>query len=196
MGKHETILFDKAGTRVDPGSVHTARPEWVEVASTLSAGDEPTDLGVAERTYQTAKTAQIADVGGDGKIAFYDVPRESNAIRLRAMGITGDGTYTIQVYFGTLGDGNRDTDDTLADCELAYAGQLAFVIGTQASVTATYKMADTVVATGPDWAKSWIVSNPGQNRVAEAFIDLMGADLVVIVPTEISANAKLIARGF
>lgn len=194
------VPYDKAGKRVDPGAVQTARPVWVAIDTTSSTGDEPTDLGVAERTYQTAKAAQIADVGGDGEIAIFDIPRGWNAIRLRAQGITDDGTYTVQVYLGTLGDGKRDADSTTADCELAYAGQFAFVIGTQAAVTSTYEMADAVVVTESDWTVNMtatgLVRSPGSNRVAEARFDLLGADVIVIVPTVASADSKLLARGF
>ena len=193
------VPIDKAGVRVDPGSVHTSRSEWVAIETTSSAGDEPTDLGVAERTYQTVKAAQIAAVGGDGEIGIFDVPRSWNAIRLRAQGITDNGTYTVQIYFGTLGDGNRDADYTSSstfDCELAYAGQLAWTIGTQGAVTATYEMADTLAVTASDWTKDWTSKSPTGERVAEAFIDLMGADIIVIVPTVATADSKLLTRGF
>jgi hypothetical protein len=195
--------IDLAGDRVDPGAVQTARPTWVAIDTTLSAGDEPTDLAVTERTYQTVKAAQIADVGGDGKIAIYDVPRGWNAIRLRAQGITDNGTYTVQIYAGTLGDGKRDADHTAAstfDCELAYIGQFAWVIGTQGAVTATYEMADAVTVTESDWTvdmtAAGLVRSPGGERVAEVRFDLLGADLIVIVPTVVSADSKLLARGF
>jgi hypothetical protein len=191
--------IDLAGERVDPGAVQTARPEWVAIDASTSAGDEPTDLAVTERTYQTVKAAQIANVSGDGEIAIYDVPRGWNAIRLRAQGITDGGTYTVQIYAGTLGDGKRDTDYTSAstfDCELAYVGQLAWTVGTQGAVTATYEMADTLVVTESDWTKEWTSTSPTGNRVAEATIDIMGADLIVIVPTVVSADSKLLARGF
>lgn len=187
---------DLVGDRVDPGAVQTARPIWVAIDTTSSAGTEPTDLAVTERTYQTVKTAQAADVGGDGEIAIFDIPRGWNAIRLRAQGITDDGTYTVQIYLGTLGDGNRDADSTTADCELAYAGQLAWVVGTQGAVTATYEMADAVTVTSSDWVKAWTSTTPSGNRVAEASIDLMGCDVIVIVPTVASADSKLLARGF
>lgn len=195
--------IDKNGVRIDPGAVHTARPVWVAIETTTSAGDEPTDLDVAERTYQTVKAAQIANVGGDGEIGIYDVPRGWNAIRLRAQGITDGGTYTVQIYIGTLGDGKRDADYTSAstfDCELAYVGQFAFVVGTQGAVTATYEMADAVTVTESDWTvdmtAAGLVRSPSGNRVAEARFDLLGADLIVIVPTVASADSKLLARGF
>ena len=193
------VPFDKAGDRVDPGSVHTSRPVWVVLDDTSSAGDEPTDLAVTERTYRTVKAAQIAGVTGDGEISIFDIPRSWNGIRLRAEGITADGTYTAQIYAGTLGDGNRDADyttDSTFDCELAYVGQFAWVIGTQASITTGYEMADAVTVTESDWVAEVFKKNPSGNRVAEASFDLMGADVIVIVPTVASADSKLLARGF
>lgn len=187
---------DRDGNKVDPGAVHTVRTTWVAIDDTSSTGDEPTDLAVTERTYQTVKTAIGVGASGDDEISVFDIPRGWNAIRLRAQGITDNGTYTVQIYLGTLGDGNRDVDSTTADCELAYAGQLAWVVGTQGAVTATYEMADTVVVTPSDWTKDWTSSSPASERVAEVFIDLMGADVVVIVPTVASADSKLLARGF
>ena len=190
--------IDKTGVRVDPGSVHTARPVWVAIDTTSSAGDEPTDLAVTERTYQTVKAAQIADVSGDGEISIFDIPRSWNGIRLRAQGITEDGTYTVQIYAGTLGDGNRDADSTTADCELAYIGQFVWTIGTQSAVTATYEMADTLVVTASDWEADLALNlkSPGGDRVAADRFDLLGADVIVIVPTVASADSKLLARGF
>ncbi len=190
------VPSDTEGTRVDPGQVHTKRNTWVTVDTTSSTGTEPTDLAVTERTYQTVKTAITAAVSGDDEISVYDIPRSWNAIRLRAIGITNDGTATYQIYLGTLGDGNRDIDSTTADCELAYAGQLAFVIGTQVSTTNTYELADTVTVTSSDWPFSWTTKSPTGNRVAETVIDLMGTDVLIAVPTTVSADCKLIAKGF
>jgi hypothetical protein len=188
--------IDKGGTRVDPGAVHTTHSVWTVIDTTSSTGTEPTDLAVTERTYQTVKTAQGTGASGDDEISIYDIPKGWNAVRFRAQGITNDGDYVVEIYLGTLGDGKRDRDSTTADCELAYAGKLAWVVGTQASVTATYEMADTVVVTSSDWAKSWSSSSPTGNRVAEAWIDVMGADVIVIVPTTVDADSKLLARGF
>jgi len=185
---------------VDPGAVHTVRATWAVIDTTSSTGTEPTDLAVTERTYQTVKTAIGTGASGDDEISIFDIPRGWNAIRLRAQGITDNGTYTVQIYAGTLGDGNRDTDSTTADCELAYIGQFAWVVGTQGAVTATYEMADAVTVTESDWTvdmtATGLVRTPGSERVAEVRFDLLGADLIVIVPTVASADSKLLARGF
>ncbi len=191
---------DRDGNKVDPGAVHTVRVTWVAIDTTSSTGDEPTDLAVTERTYQTVKTAIGTGASGDDEIAIFDIPRGWNGIRLRAQGITDNGTYTVQIYLGTLGDGNRDTDSTTADCELAYVGQFAWVVGTQGAVTATYEMADAVTVTESDWTvdmtATGLIRTPGSERVAEARFDLLGADVIVIVPTVASADSKLLARGF
>lgn len=188
--------LDREGVRVDPGTVHTPSIAWQVIDDTSETGDEPTDLSVTERTYQTVKTIIATGASGDDEISVFDVPRGWNAVRFRAQGITDNGTYTVQVYFGTLGDGFKDSDSTSADCELSYAGQLAWVVGTQAAVTSTYEMADAVTVTASDWVSVWKSASPGSERVANARIDLEGADLIVIVPTVASADSKLLVRGY
>jgi hypothetical protein len=206
----EVHQFMKDGKRVDPGAVQTARPVWVTIATTPSAGSEPLDIGVTARgpngkaTYQLVKALILAAANGDEKIQIFDIPRDWNSPRFRAIGITENGTYTTQIYAGTLGDGKRDADNSdgskTFDCELAYVGQFAWVIGTQASIVADYEMADAVVVTESDWTVDMTTGNkvrsPGNNRVAEARFDLLGADLIVIIPTVASADSKLLARGF
>lgn len=131
----ETALqFDKDNARKDPGAVHTERNKWVIADETTSSGTEPTDLAVTERTYQLVKAAITAASSGDDEISVFGIPRGWNAIRFKGIGITDDGTYTNQIYLGTLGDGNKDADSTGEDTELVYAAQLAWVIGTQSSI--------------------------------------------------------------
>ena len=130
----EVSLLDTEGTRVDPGSVHTERGIWVVSDETTSAGDEPTDLAVTERTYKAVKRAIAAATSGDDEISVFDIPNSWNAINLRSVLITDAATRTDQVYLGTLGKGNRDADSTSADCELVNIGQLAWTAGTQESM--------------------------------------------------------------
>ncbi len=206
MARNETVQIDKAGERVDPGSLHTARKQWVVVGSVLAAGDDPADLTVALRTYQTAKAAQTADVSGSGKIVIFDIPREVNGLRFRCRGVTENAAVTWQMYAGTLGDGFRDVDNTDQDCDLAYLGQLAYVIGAQVATDALL-IADTLTITESDWGKRWGYSiNDGStrppstimnaDRISEGWIDIMGADLIVAVPTVIGTDAKLVLKGY
>jgi hypothetical protein len=190
------VPVDTENTRVDPGQVHTARNTWVVLDTTTSSGTEPTDLAVGERTYQLVKTAIAVASSGEYEISVYDIPRDWNAARFRAIGVTENATVTYQIYFGTLGDGNLDSDSTTADCELAYAGQLAFVIGTQASTTTDYEMADAVTVTSSDWVAAWSSKTPGSDRCAEASIDLSGADVMVVLASTATANCKLLAKGY
>lgn len=192
---NQVVPADREGKRVDPGQVHTINNAWVTIDTTSSTGDEPTDLAVTERTHLTVLAAVIAAVGGDDEISVYYVESNWNTLRLRCLGITNNGTATYQVYFGTLGKGGKNS--TTIDCELSYAGQLAFTVGLQASTIATYEMADTLVLTADTaWIKAWGSTSPTGDRVAEAAVDLMGADLIVIVPTVASADCKLIGKGF
>ena len=192
----QVIPIDKDGTRADPGQLHTPRNTWVVIDTTSSTGDEPLDLTVTGRTYTTVKAAIVAALNGDDEISILDIPRDWNAVRLRAIGITDDGTATYQIYLGTLGDGNRDVDSTSANCELAYLGQFAFVIGTQASTTSTYEMADTLTITPSDWSEIPAAKSPTGNRVAEGIVDLLGADLLIAVPTTATADCKLLGKGY
>ncbi len=206
MARDETVQIDKAGERVDPGSLHTARKQWEIAGSVVVAGDNPADLTVSTRTYKTAKAAQIAALSGNEKIVIFDIPREVNGLRFRCRGVTEGAAVTWQIYVGTLGDGFRDVDSTDQDCDLAYLGQLAYVIGAQVAIDALL-IADTLTITESDWGKRWGYSiNDGStrppstitntNRISEGWIDLMGADLIVAVPTVIGIDAKLVLKGY
>jgi hypothetical protein len=191
------IQYDTSAQRVDPGQLHTTKRAWVTLDSTSSAGTEPTDLAVTERTYATVVAAIATAANGDDEISIYgddDGERREisswNGVRFRCIGTTNDGTATYEVDAGTLTIGGTD-------CNLAYMGQLAFTIGTQTSTTATYELADTLTApSASDWTSSWTSVTPTGNRVAEAKIDLQGADLLVLVPTTASADCQLLGKGF
>jgi len=109
--------------RVEGNVLHAIQSAWEIVDSTTSAGDEPNALGVTERT---KLTVDAAAEGGDTEISTYRLPSKWSRVRFRAIGITDNGTRTDQIYLGSLG-GEKD-------CELAYSGQLAWVIGTQKSI--------------------------------------------------------------
>ena len=273
-----TVPIDLAGSRVDPAQLHTGRPVWVILDETTSDGAEPVDLIVTTRTYQSLKTLIAAAASGDDEISIFDVPRNWNGARFRAIGITDGATITYQVYAGTLGDGFLNANyssisATPFDCELAYLGQFAFTVGTQASIysqvaftsggttaivagdvitgatsgstaivtgvgtiTGTwaagtaagtlqlitrngafqsenlntanqddqatigadlvaFEMADTLTVTASDWTKSFITTTPTGNRVAETRIDLIGTDILVFVPTVVTADCKLLGKG-
>ena len=194
----EVIPFDKASLRVDPGQLHTAKPVWVTIDTTTSAGSEPDDLGVGERTYTQVAALIAAAANDDEEMSVFDIPRGWNSIRLRATGTANDATVTYIIYLGTLGDGNRDIDSTSADCDLSYLGTFAFEMGTQQSTTATDLFAEICITTTGNWTKDITTTSPGENtfRVAEARVDLVGADLLVAIPTVASTNSKLLGKGF
>lgn len=182
-------ISNKQGKIVDPGELNTKQNLWVAVNTVVSAGDEPNDLAVGERTFLTVTAAAE---GGDEKIETYSVPSTWNGVRFRCIGITDNGTATFQVYGGT-----RDTRISGSDCELAKLGELAFVVGTQVSATSTYELADAVtVGAATSWIPDWGSVSPGSELVAEATIDLLGIDVLVLVPTVASANCKLMAKGY
>lgn len=191
----QVYLSNKVGQIVNPGQLHTARSAWEIANTSASDGNEPNDLAVDERTYLTVLAAAE---GGDSKISvvlLHTADRQNwNAVKFRCIGITDNGTVTYQVYAGTLG---QAPISGVTDCELAKVGQLAFTIGTQVSATATYEMADAVAITeGYSSVRSWLSASPGNDGVAEGELDVTGADVIVIVPTVVSANSKLLITGY
>lgn len=184
-------IVNKAGLKVNPGQLHTERALWAVFDTSTSSGDEPNDLAVAERTYATVAAAAE---GGDDEISTLDLRTAArnnwNRLRFRCTGITDGQSITYQIYLGTLGPGGTD-------CVLVKAAQLAFTVGTQVSTTATYEFADTLTVTeGYSWPVSWLSSSPTGNLVAEAAVDLMGADYIVAVPTTVGCNCQLLVKGY
>ena len=106
--------------------LHTIQSAW-DIAETENSGDtEANALGDTERTKKAVDRLIAANANNDGNMATYVLPSKWNGIRLRAIGITDGHTLTHQIYFGSLG--GRD------DCELTYAGQLVWIIGSQQSI--------------------------------------------------------------
>ena len=185
--------------------VTTFQNQWVVIESCTSADDETTALDVDERTFQTVLAAIVAEgdrTDKNGEIEWYIVPPTWNNIRFTAMGITDNGTYTVDVFAGTLPPGVYNTDTLTEanaktqDCNLTHIGTLAFVIGKQVSTTSTYELADAVTVTTKDATKSWTSASNAAEDTAEAVIDLQGANVLVIVPTTCSANSKLLIKGY
>lgn len=178
---------DRRGSTVDPGQLHTPHNRYVVIATTVNAGDEPNALAVGERTYLLALAAAE---GGDSKIEVYPTSGTlaggDNRVQFWCIGITDGANIIYDIHAGTLGKGT--------DCELEYMGELDFTIGTQASTTATYEMADAVTVTPSDSVLGWSSVSPGGNRVAAGRIDLDGKDFVIVVPTTVGCNAKLLAK--
>ena len=182
-----TNMDDK---KVEPGQQHTGIMRWVIVDATTEADDEPVALAADERTYAVLLVAIAADELGDGEISTYPLTSAMNRIRLRCIGTDGDGALTTyQIYLGTLNVAGTD-------CELAHVGQLAFTIGAQESTTEDYEMADTLVVTEYDWCRAWTSSNPANDRVCEATIDVMGANLLVALASATDTDCKLLMKGY
>lgn len=195
-----SLLFCMAAQRAMVGSeLATPNFPWAVAATWTSADAEATALAVTERTYKTINTAIAAAANastGDGEIEIYTVPYGTNAIRIRAIGLTANGTIVVNILTGTY-------DSSLEDCEMVLRGTLTFTVGTQASTTSGYELADIVALTAASDAAStsdWIIANPatGSETVAEAMLDLQGDDKVVLVPIEgsLTANSKILIKPY
>lgn len=164
---------------------------WFTVAEFASSGGAATDLAVGERTYATIVAAIAADAGNDGQIVIFDLPYGANAVRFRNIGLAAAGDHVYQVYssakFGA------------ADSAFTKRGTLTFKTGSQASTFTGFEYADVLAVTNTSESSvSWTVANPGDGTelVAEAFIDLQGDDTLVIVPTTLDDNSKLLGKYY
>ncbi len=164
---------------------------WQVVGTFASSGGAATDLAVGERTYLTILAAIAADSSNDGQIVVYSVPFGANAMRFRNIGLAAAGDHVYQVYTGAKGGAS--------DCAFVKRGTLTFKTGSQASTTASYEYADLLTVSNTSASSSaWTVANPGDGSelVAEAFIDLQGDDMIVIVPTTLDDNSKLLGKFY
>ena len=197
LAQMQIIPFNMDEWRVNPGQVHTGKVRWTVINTTSSTSTEPSDLDDTERTYQNVVTAIAAAASGDEKITIFDVPQGWNAARFRCRGVTEGGNIIHYLYFGTLGDGNKHVNSTSADCELILAATLDWTLGDQESIDSTYdEMADTLTLTAGAWNKSWGSTSPTSDFVAEAVVDLIGVDLIVIVTQTSGCDSQLLAKGF
>ena len=165
---------------------------WEVLGSFDATGDEATDLGVAERTLSTIRAAVNLDVGGDGKIIIVEnLNAGANAMRFRNIGTTAAGDHVYQLYSASIGDND--------DASFVKRGTLTFKTGSQASTFSGLEYADLLTVTNTSASStSWTVANPGDGTelVAEAFIDLQGDDTLVIVPTTLDDNSKLLGKYY
>lgn len=142
---------------IDGDVLHTMQNAWL-IAESENSGDTQTDaLGVTERTKKIVDALIAANANEEDQISVLAIPPRWNAIRFRSIGITDGATVTHQIYLGALGRG--------LDCELTYAGQLAWTIGTQQSIYdqiaftsgGSYEPKPGNIVTGNDSGKTAVV---------------------------------------
>jgi hypothetical protein len=113
-------------SQVDGDALHTIQSGWAIAESENSADTQAAALGKSQRMKKRLDALIAANANEEAQISIMPIPAKWNAIRLRAIGITENGTVTHEIYFGTLGGG--------LDCDLTYAGQLAWIIGQQQDI--------------------------------------------------------------
>ncbi len=174
---------------VDSGAaLLSSQIEWIRLASAASGGAEPADIDGADRTFVRLASSVANSVSGYDKVAVTRIPASWNNVRFRSVAIAENATITYQIYLGTLGSGT--------DCTLAKFAQLAFVIGTASSTIGSHLLADTLVVTVNDWLGATSTSSPANDRVAEVSVNCLGADVIAIIPTVVSADSYLLIKGY
>ena len=173
----------------------TEQGGWQVLGSFTATGAEPTGLTdnarVAERTLSTIRAAINVGSSGDEKMVLVGpLGPGANAMRFRNIGVGDGGDHVYEIWTATLDDDNPDPDFSLR-------GIHTFKTGTQASSTAGYEFADTRAVTSTlASTTSWTVANPGGNLVAGAFIDLQGDNMVLIVPTTLDDDSKMLGKDY
>jgi len=166
---------------------------WTVLNEKTSAAGNATDLTVSQRTYTTVLSAISADAGNQAQISVYkladSIESPANAMRFRCLSVTDGEVCTYNIYSGTL--------KSNPDCELSLLGTLSFTTGLQASLDVGYEMADQLTVTEGSTSAAFVdTTNNADDRIAETRIDLQGADLLVIVPTALGADAKLLGKPY
>ena len=158
------VAFSAGGASGATGEVlETTQAVWQIVESETSASTQTDALSETERTKKLVDALIAANANEEAQISTFQIPPKWNATRFRAIGITDAGTVTHQIYFGTLGNG--------ADCELSYAGQLAWTLGTQQTIydQITFTSGGTTVPQVGDTVKG---NSSGKTAVIVAISDL------------------------
>lgn len=116
-------------SRIDGAILHSVQSAWIIVETENSAESQTNALVATEMTKKLVDALIAADANEEGYISTFNIPSKWNGMRFRAIGITPDGgTLMHHIYLGSLGG--------RLDCELTYAGQLVWTIGTQTSIYA------------------------------------------------------------
>ncbi len=163
---------------------------WQVLGTFLAAGDEATDFTVTQRKHSVAAYAITVGATGHSKIVIYGpLNAGANCLRLRMVGVTDAESNVIEFYAGACG--NND------DWMYVKRGTLTWTIGTQLSATGALLLADTVVVTNDEASSSsWTAASPANNTCAEVMIDLQGDDTIMMVPTTLGGNAKLLGKFY
>ncbi len=186
------FIADAQVSRANVGTeLATSTTGWATIAEFASASGVATDLAVDERTYATILAAIAADVGNDGQIVVYHLPYGANTVRFRNIGLAAAGDHVYQLYSSARHGASNSA--------FSKRGTLTFKTGSQASTVSGFEFADVLAVTNTSASStSWTVANPGDatELVAEGIIDLQGDDTLVIVPTTLDDNSKLLGKYY
>ena len=171
----------------------TVVSSWTPVNDVLSADGNATDLSVSQRTYLTSQAAIVANANNQDQITIKKLTGSPtspvNGLRFRCMSVTDTSVCTYNIYAGTLLEN--------ADCELSLLGTLSFTTGTQASTVTGYEMCSQLTITeGGTSASFKETTTADDDRIAETRIDFQGSDILVIVPTAVGADCKLLVKAY
>ena len=180
---HE-IYFGTLGNEADCALTYAAQLAW-------TAGDQDSIY------YQTAFTSGGSYIPQPGDIVTGNTSGETAVVMATPTPTSGTwaagdaaGTIQYRSKSGTFGD---DETVKIGDGKDAKANVLTHG-GT--SDLKLFEYADTLSLTQKSWVKKWGSISPADDTIAEATVDLMGADYMVIVTTTCTGDAKLLVKGY
>jgi hypothetical protein len=187
------IMLFAVNSTTNAEPLETVIAGWTVLDTSTTTGDEPTALAVTERTLTTVKAAIAAAASGDDEIAIFYITNSTlttaNSVRIRAL-CTDGSACTWDVFTGSLTKNGTN-------CDLVLRATLAFTGGKQVSTLGgTVCLADTVAVTEVASTTEIEYDSPADDTCAEVTFDLQGDDILVLVPTALASDAKLIGKFY
>ncbi len=175
LGYEGIYTLNRAGTKVEPGQVHTLQDNWETLGTFTTTATTPT---------ATNRTATLFTSSDANNVAF-TIPTGWNGIRIRCSS-TNDGDTSVFDVF--LMNSLTDHYNRIAT--------LTFTTGGQTATTSGHEYADTLAATNTNWYKAALGMSPTGNYIAEWMVDVCGSQRIGICPTTITNVAVLEITGF
>lgn len=175
FGYEGIYTLNKAGSKVEPGQVHTLQDEWQSQTAFTASATTPTS---------TNRTAALF-LSSDANNVSYGIDTKWNVVRIRCSSTTDGDTSVFDVF---LMNGDNDHYNRVAT--------LTFTTGGQTATTSGHEYADTLVESNANWHKTASTMSPTGNYIAEWAVDICGSKKIGICPTTITNAAVLEITGF
>jgi hypothetical protein len=159
---------------------------------------------------------QLNFTSGDQDSSYYQIGFTSGGTYTPKTGDTVTGNtsgetaivVSVTLSSGAWADGDaagtiqyRSSSGTFTNSETVnivnpFGVRQANVLTHAASDLVVFEWADTLVVTAKSWGASWSSVSPADDTIAEAELDVKGADFLVALPSTCDADGKLLVKGY